>query len=61
MSNARTFLVVLAAVVAGACSRPSSPVAPSDDAPRAEVARATSSGDSVSTELRGVYTLGSGN
>jgi hypothetical protein len=61
MSTTRTFLVVLAAAVAGACSRASSPAAPSDTTPRSDVAQANSSGDSVSTALRGVHTFGSGN
>ena len=61
MSITRTFLVVLAAALAGACSRAPSPVAPSHGAARADVVQATSSGDTVSTELRGVHTFGSGN
>ncbi|MET0398730.1 MAG: hypothetical protein ABW277_18210 [Longimicrobiaceae bacterium] len=61
MSITRTFLAVLAAAVTGACSRAPSPVAPPDGAPRADVVQTTRSADSVSTELRGVHTFGSGN
>jgi hypothetical protein len=61
MKVTRTFLVVLAAAFAGACSHASSPVAPPDDRASFDTAQPTSNADSVSTELRGVYTLGSGN
>lgn len=61
MSITRTFLVVLAAALAGACSRAPSPVAPLDSAARSDAVQATSNADSAGTALRGVYTLGSGN
>ncbi len=61
MKATRTSLVVLAAAVAAGCSRASSPVAPADAGARSDVVQATSSADSVGTELRGVHTFGSGN
>ena len=61
MKATRTFLVVLVAAVGGACSRTSSPVAPPDAGARSDVVQATSSPDTVSTELRGVHTFGGGN
>lgn len=60
MKATRSFLVIPATTVAAACSPTSSPVAP-DAGARSEVVQATSGGDSVSSEQRGVYTLGSGN
>jgi hypothetical protein len=61
MKATRTFLVVLAAAVAGACSHTSHPVAPPDGEVRSDIVQSESSPDSVSTELRGVHTFGSGN
>lgn len=61
MKATRTFLVILAAAVAGACSRTSSLVAPPDEPASFDVVQSTSSPDSVSTELRGVHTFGGGN
>jgi len=61
MKVTRIFLVILAAAFAGACSRASSPVAPQDGGVNADAVQSSSSTDSISTELRGVHTLGSGN
>lgn len=62
MKATRTFLVVItAAAVAGACSRTPTLVAPPDGPARSGTLQTTSNGDTVSTEPRGVYTLGSGN
>lgn len=60
MKATRTFLVLIVIAAAAGCSRTSSPVAPPETSGRYDVL-ATSSSDTVSTELRGVYTFGSGN
>ena len=60
MKATRAFLLVLAAAGVAGCGRTSSPVAPPDGV-RSEVVHSTSSSDTVSTELRGVHTFGSGN
>lgn len=61
MQATRTLLVALAAAVAAGCSRTSNPLASSDTGRSFEIVQTTNSTDSVSTELRGVHTLGSGN
>ena len=61
MKATRTFLVVLAATVAAGCSRTASLVAPADADARSDGVQSATGADSVSTELRGVHTFGSGN